>query len=1007
MKPSPKPPLTTTTSRSKAAFDLTANTHGQRPNSPLGRTCIALIVLIYACRLLGAPATADEPSPPVSPRASLELFDLAPGLSIELVAAEPQVIDPIAIRFDPAGRMWVVEMRDYPRGPSPGSTPQSRISILTDEDHDGYFEGSQVFANELLFPTGLQLWNDGAFVTLAGRVMYLKDTTGDGQADFQEVWYTGFAEQNPQLRANHPYLAADNYIYVANGLRGGEIVDARSPQKSPVSIRTRDFRFDPLTREFEAISGTAQFGLTFDDAGNRFICSNRNPAMHVVLESRHLARNPAFQVPRVVHDVAKAGAESRVFPITRAWTTSNLHAGQFTAACGVTCYRGSALPANHYGNLFTCEPTGHLIHREIVAPQGATFTATPGTNKSEFLASRDEWCRPVNLHVGPDGALYVIDMYRAVIEHPDWAPEELKDRPDELYGTQHGRIYRISSQNAPLRSDHDATFTDTSPRTLIHALSHPNVWQRETAARLLLESQDRSSASALKALVNSDALSTARGHAIQLLAGLDALDPQTLRLALSEPNPTLLRHALAASESIPEPPDEIRDAIRRLVNHQNAQIRVAAMLAMAPFEFSPEPPVDEWEATAIAIAAGNRPGTLLQRFLQHNGGAVVNQPPTAWLLQELSELIGQSIDANEQAKGIVTITNIDGEIGIQCLHRFLSAAVSRHGNLDTWKQTVSASLGSRLEKRLAQAARIATNASSASRHRQIAIPLMAYHTDGVEILTSLATSSSYNEIQAAAAHTLATVADTEHWSRVLQEFKFLTPMVRRKILDGSMVKEERIRDLFGAIEAGDVRATEVDPHHIRHLCNHRSDSIRQQAEKIFDTGSSDREAVLRDYQTIFSLRSNPQHGREVFRENCAMCHRIGNVGVDVAPDISDSRTKTAEQYLKDIIQPNRSIDANYVSYTAITKDGRVLTGVLATETATGLTLLQPEGKSSRLRSDELEELISNGVSLMPDGLEKQINKQQMADLISFIKNWRYLDGLTPLRKPLLDSSRGK
>ena len=222
-----------------------------------------------------------------------------------------------------------------------------------------------------------------------------------------------------------------------------------------------------------------------------------------------------------------------------------------------------------------------------------------------------------------------------------------------------------------------------------------------------------------------------------------------------------------------------------------------------------------------------------------------------------------------------------------------------------------------------------------------------------------------------------------------------------------MVKEERIRDLFGAIEAGDVRATEVDPHHIRHLCNHRSDSIRQQADKIFDKGSSDRAAVLRDYQTIFSLRSNPQHGREVFRENCAMCHRIGNVGVDVAPDISASRTKTAEQYLKDIIQPNRSIDANYVSYTAITKDGRVLTGVLATETATGLTLLQPEGKSSRLRSDELEELISNGVSLMPDGLEKQINKQQMADLISFIKNWRYLDGLTPLRKPLLDSSRGK
>ncbi len=241
------------------------------------------------------PTIADEPPAvvsPLSPKDSLRHIVVEPGLKVELAACEPQAVDPVAVRFDEAGRMWVVEMRDYPTGPKRGQPPLSRISVLTDRDGDGFYETAAVFADHLLFATGVQPWRGGVFVTMAGEVAYMKDTDGDGNADLRETWFKGFAQKNSQLRANHPTLALDNHIYIANGLRGGQIVDARHPDRPPLSIDGMDFRFDPLTGDCEAMSGAGQFGLTFDDYGNRFVCTNRNPAIHIVLENRFLKKNP-------------------------------------------------------------------------------------------------------------------------------------------------------------------------------------------------------------------------------------------------------------------------------------------------------------------------------------------------------------------------------------------------------------------------------------------------------------------------------------------------------------------------------------------------------------------------------------------------------------------------------------------------------------------------------------------------------------------------------------------
>ncbi len=214
-----------------------------------------------------AEAKSRRPASPLGAVASLSQFRLHPKFRLELAASEPQVIDPVAMRFDENGRMWVVEMGDYPNGPAAGERPLSRVRWLEDTDGDGRYETSRVFADGLLFATGIQPWAGGILVTAAGELLYLADTDGDGVADVRQTWYAGFKQENPQLRANHPTFALDNRIYVANGLRGGVVAAKRKEwagKSKPVAISGRDFRFNPLTGVCEAVNGNGQFGLTFD-----------------------------------------------------------------------------------------------------------------------------------------------------------------------------------------------------------------------------------------------------------------------------------------------------------------------------------------------------------------------------------------------------------------------------------------------------------------------------------------------------------------------------------------------------------------------------------------------------------------------------------------------------------------------------------------------------------------------------------------------------------------------
>lgn len=409
---------------------------------------IRFAAILFAGALVAAPLPS-----PLSPADALKAFEAAPGLRVELVAAEPLVASPCAIAFDSKGRLFVAENRGYPIGPKEGEKPAGVIALLEDTDGDGRMDKRTVFADGLTFPNGVLPWNGGLIVTCAPDVLFLKDNDGDGVADERRVLLTGFATTgSTQLRVNAPTVGPDGWIYLAAGLSGGMVTCPEHPERPPLRM-TSDIRFHPKTLEVELVDGKSQYGMSFDLYGNRFICMNRVPVQHVVFDSKWLKRNPRLAFSETVQDCNARDAFNgingghdgvRLFPISANITTADGHAGSFSAACGVKVWQGKSLLTPECANtVLSCDPTGNLVHADRFTAKGATFAASPLYPDRELLASRDDWFRPVYLTKDPAGALVVADMYRKVIEHPDYLPEEVRKHTDFETGKTMGRIWRV------------------------------------------------------------------------------------------------------------------------------------------------------------------------------------------------------------------------------------------------------------------------------------------------------------------------------------------------------------------------------------------------------------------------------------------------------------------------------------------------------------------------------------------------------------------------------------
>ena len=949
-------------------------------------TCMALI----AC-CCGIDATAFvEASEPLSPAAALADFVLSPGYRLELVASEPQIVDPVAMAFDAQGRLWVVEMRDYPFL-GEGAKPSSRIRILEDKNQDGVFETAGTFADGLLIPTGLQLWGSGAFVTLAGEVAYFPDDDHDGRADKQESWYRGFATENEQLRANHPTLAADGWIYVAGGLRGGQIENLRRPGDAPVSINGRDFAFNPRTGACRAVSGNGQFGLTIDDFGRRFTCSNRNPLIEVMIEQRYLDRNPKLVLPSVVEDAAAAGADSRIFPRSRAMTTSAQHSGQFTAACGVELDRGHA---------FICEPTGNLVHREVVTPSGSALRAAPLERDAEFLTATDEWFRPVNLETGPDGALYVVDMYRAVIEHPEWMPPELRDRPDLLDGADRGRIYRIVAADAAANSaGAGQPITTNNPAELAKLLSHPDAWRRATAARRLLEIGGEAAIQPLHEVAATNVNAAGRYLAFSTLEALGAFTPELLSRCLRDPAPEIRALGLQLAEPQFGVSGDLTSQAMQLANDPDPRVRYQTALTsmflpstqtLASLRsIAAQDAADEWTCRAVALAARDQAGPLLIDLLNHEPHVKF----TPALARELVAAVVASDDGRLLAVALGSLDHVDQATARLLLLAANDALQQRGSSLAASLATVAEQAPAArqtIDKLFDASLAKLTNAVAPEAERIAEAPLLQLDARPglAQPLLALLSGVNSTPLQVAAIDALRSQSSPEIAALLLARYPEQLPTVRRATLDLLTSRPDWTVQFLAAVAAEQIAAGDVDPARRLHLMQHHDVAVRTAAERLFAAEMKDREEVVRRYQAALELTGDAARGHTVYAANCASCHRIGSEGTAVGPDIGDASMKTSAQLLTDILDPNRAVDANFVNYVALTVDGVGHQGIITFESETGLVLLGPDGKPVTILRDDLESLTS-GKSLMPEGVEQQIDPQKMADLLTFLKTWRH------------------
>lgn len=956
-----------------------------------------------------APSVKDQlpRTAPRSPDKALETFELAGEHRIELVASEPHVIDPVDMAIDERGRIWVVEMIDYPFDERDGHQPTGRIRILEDVDGDGRVDRSQVFADRLSWPTGLALWKGGVFVAAAPQLLYLRDTNGDGRADRREAVFTGFGRRNVQALLNNMVLQPDGWFYGAGGGNGGKIISSRSRTQSSVLLRGRDFRFHPDGR-LEALSGGGQFGHSMDDFGRRFVCNNSDHARHVLFELRYLQRNPALAAPSPLVSIASEGPAGPVFRrsppepwriVRTRWRMAGKvkgpieHGGAvmgyFTSATGITCYRGTGL-GNADGDLFVGDVASNLVHRKRLVPAGVTFRATRREARREFLTSTDIWFRPTNFANGPDGALYICDMYREIVEHPWSLPDSIKAHVDLSSGDDRGRIWRVLDRDAePYHRPNAAGMTVPQ---LVERLWHSQGWWRDTAVRLLLERRDTQTKKTLRAAIAQRAGGTATGTslALRLLHNFGGLGEAELGIALGHPDPALREVGLRLAERLPKTAT-LRQRVCGLAGDPDSRVRFQAALSLGSFDgpevyralasLAERSAGDRNLRTALLTSAGGRRARKLLANLQRDEA----EPA---LLLELSRILGASGEATDRRAVLDWIATEPGFAGPAV--RGLAEGMARSGtSFRSWFAGAPAHRVKSLSRcfRVLEMYADSKNAPPARAEAIAELGVAPWDIAGGPLRELLAPEHP-PAVRRAAVTALVSYPRPAAAEALLELWPQHTPGLRHAVLRALLRRPAHTSVLVDALARGKIKRSEIPPDIARALRSHRDTSLRERARGLLGapTGSS-RQAVIAKYRPAVRRGGDARRGQLVYQRACKICHPRGAVAkAGAGPDLITVRERSADALLEQILDPNREVNPAYAMYLIETTDDRQIAAAIESEGPTSLTLRRVDGQREVLFRRQIKVLTATGLSLMPEGLEGSIKPTAMADLIAYLRS---------------------
>jgi putative membrane-bound dehydrogenase-like protein len=953
--------------------------------------------------------------PAVEPKDALSTFRLKKGFHLELIASEPLIASPVAMAFDERGRLFVVEMIDYSERRD--QLPHlGRIRLLEDTDGDGVFDKSSVYADNLPWPTGVFCYGGGIFVIATPDILYLKDTKGDGKADVRETVFSGFAEGvqriNVQELPNSLIWGLDNRIHGATSGEGGLVRSLRHPETKLLDLHGRDFAVEPRSMTITAEAGGGQHGLSFDDYGHRFTCNNSDHIRLFMYDERYAARNPFYDMPSPLASIAVDGPAAEVYRVSleepwrvirTRWRVAGVmtgpvegggrSSGYFTGATGITIYRGNAFPADFHGNAFVGECAFNLVHRKKLCADDVGLKAERPADEQnvEFLASTDNWFRPVQFANAPDGTLYVIDMYREIVEHPWSLPDSIKKFLDLNSGSDRGRIYRIVPDG--FKQPKLPRLDQASTSELIALLEHPNGWHRDTAARLLYERQDKAAAPALVKVHESSSSPLGRLHALYVLDGLGSLQERDVIRSLTDPDPHLREHAVKLSERFFDngiPSQNLWSKLRSLTNDPAINVRYQAALSLGEVKLPDR--LDALEQLARRDRASRWVQAAVLSSLSEGADEMFARLVTAQDFREsdsgeafLRQLAGIVGAKNEQQGVSRVLSWIDQmrqpEISFPLLEALGEGLLRANSSL---RKADHIGL---VQRRLVQAAQVARDPQAPEVARLEAVRLvgMMSYDESSATLISLLDPAQPQAVQLAAVSTLGRYAEPQVAAEMIQRWVAFKPQLKSAGLSVLLSRPDRAIALLKAIEAGGIQTTELTTSQTKFLRNHRNPAVRDLAVKVLgEAASSSREKVVESFQDALRLRGDAASGKTIYLQRCSSCHRLGGDGYALGPDLVTVKSAGKEKTLANILDPNREVAPNYIAFEIETKDGESAIGIIASETTSTITVGQAYGKQEVIPRVNMKSMRSLGQSLMPEGLEQGLTSQDLANLLEYI-----------------------
>jgi putative membrane-bound dehydrogenase-like protein len=952
---------------------------------------------------------APAPTPALPPAEAQKKFTLPEGFEIRLFAAEPDVINPVAMTWDERGRLWVLELYEYPLGAPPGAKPRDRIRILEDTDNDGRADKVTLFADGLNLATGLLLGNGGVYVGQAPDFLFLQDTNHDDVADTRTVLLTGFGLEDRHELLNGFTWGPDGGLYMTHGVFTHSKVKIPEASAPGVEVTAAVARFQPRTKQFEVYAeGTSNpWGVDFDRYGNAFVSACVIDHLFHMAPGGIYARQGGVSANPYAYELLPSIVD---------------HKHHMAAYCGVCIYQGNQFPEAYRGHVLMGNIHQNALNHDRLVPDGSSFKALP---EKDFLTTPDEWFRPISVQVGPEGALWVADWYD---KYPCY--QNAQADPEGV-DRQYGRVWRVvytgKKAGAPIASRPESSMdlAALDGAGLVKLLEHPNIWQRRMAQRLLSERPDPTLRPALKSLLAGKALEV-RLAAFWTLYSCGLLEEETLAKLASDPEPALRMWAarFTGERQLATEGDLAR--LQSLAGDADAGVRLAVATAVRQWvsgSLTVDTParVDRPEISRVlltliqASSDGKDPLIPFMIWMAGEPGFARNpQPALDWLAQNGSANLPLSGVLIRKAMRRICDLQDPGRLDLAVA--FLEQAASASPRLATAaidgllegqkaKPTPPAAdtralfdLLGRSENRLLkergqelgtlwgnagaiQATLAAINDPSLPEPQRIKAVDAAKtlkNESARDALLRLIGGPAPDSLTSEGIRALGEIGGDPIADDLLKHWKTFSPAARAVAAEVLASRRRWAMALLSAVETKTVLSSELPLSAVRSLGQSNDEFIRQRALQAIGRirpANADKQKVIEDKKRMILAGGPPdaRAGRELVTKTCLVCHKLYGEGAEVGPDLTGVGRSTLDALLANVIDPNQVVGKGYENVEIETRDGRNVNGRIVEDTDTRVKLLASGPKEEVIAKSEIASLRVSELSVMPEGLE------QMAD----------------------------